>query len=208
MPELEQITTEEREQDSRLSEDFLEGLHDYMDEEEIKELNIQDMDTFQIKNKEQANYFIKKIMDVRSEASNINHIADTEITKTKIRVDAWREKELNKLARDEEYITNLLEIFAAKELEGAKKKSLSLPYGSIGFRAQQPEYTYDDKTLLEFLLGHEEYAKFINYKPSTNKTDLKKTATVKDGKLYIDGIEIPGVTVTERDPKFEVKDVK
>jgi hypothetical protein len=124
------------------------------------------------------------------------------------RVNQWRQQELDKRQRDIDYISNLLRAFAEEELKNnkGKTKSISLPYGSIGFKKQQDKYEYDEEALLAFLKEDKELEKkYVKYKPSPDKTALKKDGEAKNGKLYLGDTNVPGVTVTPQEEKFEVK---
>lgn len=89
-------------------------------------------------------------------------------------------------------------------------KTLKLPGGNLTERAQQPEIVYSDEAAsLPMLTGYA--PDLLRYHPpEINKAELKKQATFVDGKVYIttsDGerVEVPGITIQERPPKFEFK---
>ncbi|MER2057211.1 MAG: host-nuclease inhibitor Gam family protein [Niallia sp.] len=124
------------------------------------------------------------------------------------RLKEWGEKEKEPLTEKQSYYANMLQYYLSEEIEkqvasGKKpKKTLSLPYGKISFKKQQPEFIKDDDTLLE-------YAKANNLISTVVKTDwasIKKQAQIHNGKLYDpNGEVIPGVEVVERPDKFELK---
>lgn len=192
-------------EDERLSVEFLSDLHDYMDQAEVQELNIDtSKESFRINSREQAGFFIRKLQEARAEAEQINLSADKEIQRLSASVNTWREKELNRCNNVEGYIISLLQDFAARELEGSDKKSLKLPFGTLAFKSQQDKYEYDDKVLLDYLKQNK-INEFIRIKEEPNKVELKKNTEVQNGKLLYKGKEIAGVTVTPQEPKFEVK---
>jgi phage host-nuclease inhibitor protein Gam len=203
---MSEVEFESKKEMSGFAADFLEDLENYVDNAEILALNIVDPEQFKIVSREQANYFVKKLKESQNEMSKVNNTADYSISETTTRVNEWREIELRKRQRDIDYISTLLETFAIEELANSngKTKSISLPFGSIGFRKQQPKYEYEDAALLKSLEDNK-LESYITRKPVTNKAELKKQATVKEGKLYINGIELEGVTVTAIDDKFEIK---
>ena len=49
------------------------------------------------------------------------------------------------------------------------------------------------------------YVKSLNHKKSIDKKELKKRSFIDDGILFIDGFEVQGVSVEEKDSKFEIK---
>ena len=185
--------------------DFLTSLQEFMDKEEVKALNITSDEGFKINSREQANYFLKQILDLRQQQSEIFATAEEELERLTSIVNQWKEIETAKLDKRIQYFSELLEDFAYRELENTDKHSIKLPYGSIGFKKQQPLYEYDDKSITESLKENfpDLLDEVVQYK--FNKSELKKIGTVKDGKLYINNLEIQGVSVTERDDKFDVK---
>lgn len=201
--QLEQNMLEEHD-DERLSADFLTELRSFMDETEVKDLNISMEEGFRITSREQAGFFIRKLQEVRAEAEQINATADGELQRLSHRVNVWKEKELKKLDGSMTYLIDLLRSFAETELEGTNKRSISLPFGTLGFKKQQDKYEYDDAQLLTFL-EQQKLEAYIQRKPSAKKADLKKNGVVKDGKLYIDGVEVPGITIITQDDAFDVK---
>lgn len=193
------------EEDERLSFGFLNDLQDFMDSEEVQELNIDtEGQHFKITSREQAGFFIRKVQEVREEAEQINAAAKKELDRLAAKITTWQEKEIARCANAESYIMSLLENFAEEELAGSDKRSLKLPFGTLGFRKQQDKYEYDDKTLLEFL-EENKLETYIQRKPSPKKADLKKVGMVKDGSLYVDGVLIKGITITPQEDKFEIK---
>jgi hypothetical protein len=194
-------------EDERLNSSFLLDLKDFMDEQEVVELSVHVSDeAFQISSNEQANFFLRKLDDLRNEAIQIELAASSELKRLAEKVNLWKDQELEKSAIAEKRILDLLEIYAASELEGTTKKSIKLPFGTLSFKKQQLKYDYDDKVLTEFLESDPNFKeKFINYKPSPKKVELKKEAKVVDGKIFIDSVEILGVQVSEQPDKFDAK---
>lgn len=190
-------------------QDFMEDLHSFMEEEEVKVLGIDiEKEGFKIETKEQANYFLKKLSEAEMEIEEVQAAAKKEIEEVKQRVDSWLTTQLNPLQRSVQYYTTLLQNFADDmDLKNAKKKTISLPYGKLSYKNQQDKYEYnDEKAAIAFLETDDSLKKkYVNYKPALNKTDLKKQAVVKNGKLFIDGKEVPGIEVIPQDQAFIVK---
>lgn len=204
--EMETQQVDELEDQRLTGSSFLDQLNEFLDSEEIKELNIDNVETFSIKNMEQANYFIKKVLDARSEQDNINNIAEQEIAKTTTKITTWRDKENRKRQNDIDFITNLLRTYAEAELAISKKKTINLPYGSIGFKKVADKFEYDEAALLSFLQESETLKeKYIKLKPSPDKVQLKKDGESIKGDFYIGDTKIAGITVTPQEQKFEVK---
>jgi phage host-nuclease inhibitor protein Gam len=200
----------EEEIDDRVT-DFLNDLEEFMENEDLVDLKIEQEkiadNTFRIETKEQANFFIKQVLDAKAQIEEIKTTGNDMLTREQSKIERWMEKEINKVQNSIEYMAGLLQSFVEEELAktNGKKKSVSLPNGSVGFRTQQPKYEYDDKVLLPYLQdnGRED---LINYKPSVSHSELKKRGTVKEGQLYLGNEVVPGVTVIPQDPKFEVKE--
>lgn len=182
---------------------FLEDLKNFMDEEEVNELQIQTNNSFEIKTMEQAYYFIKKINELKLEKEQIELTAETELEKYITKINSWKEKENNRVNNIIGHYLAILQPFINENLNG--KKTLKTPYGTIGYRKQQAKFNYDDEQILKFLQENkpELIETVTNYKYS--KTDLKKEGNIINNQLYIDGKCIPGVKVEILPDKFEVK---
>ncbi|HEY3363867.1 MAG TPA: host-nuclease inhibitor Gam family protein [Symbiobacteriaceae bacterium] len=102
----------------------------------------------------------------------------------------------------------LVEAFmrAMHQASHEKVKSWPTPYGTPKLRKQQPEWVYgDEKDLGKWLQANA--PRFVKADPLPVKTAIKDAATVnKDGTVAIPetGEIIPGITVNERKPKFEI----
>jgi hypothetical protein len=91
-----------------------------------------------------------------------------------------------------------------KQLDAGKKpkKTLTLPYGKISLKAQQPKFEKNEEELFQ-------YAKengFVRVKEETAWDQIKKIGVVAEGKMYdTNGEAIPGITVIEQPDKFDLK---
>lgn len=191
-------------------DDFLSLLEEYMMSEEAKELEItitgdSEHDSPLIDSQEKANYFLKLISNLRKDKEEINTICDAEIAKTTQRVNAFRDERLASIVKQEQYYESLLRNYTEHMVANQKRKSLPLPYGTIGLKKQQPKWEYDDETLLEWIRQHN--PDLVNEKTtfSVDKTKLKKTVNLDDNNVpRINGEELPGVTVTPQPDKFNI----
>ena len=208
--ELETKTIKDVEEDKRI-EDFLNDLEDFMEQDDIKNLNIEENkiadNSFKIETKEQANFFIKQVLDARAQIVEIQNTANDMLLREQSKIERWMNKETNKIQNSIDYMSGLLQNFTEEELAKTnnKKKSISLPNGSIGFKKQQNKFEYDDKVILAYLQDTKK-EQYINYKPTVAHSELKKDGTVVVGSLIIDNEPIPGITIIPQDPKFEVKE--
>lgn len=182
---------------------FMDNLLGFLNEEEEQNLGIRQEEGFQIDSIEQANYFARRLREIREEKGEAEAAAKTQLDLYKERVDKWLASTMSPLEYEEERILAMLENFAETKLEGSTKRSLKLIEGSLNFRKQQPKYEYND----EVLLDHTQRAlpEYIKTKASVDKAELKKKIKVKDGKAYVNDNLVPGITVTELPDKFDVK---
>lgn len=189
-------------------DDFLADLNQAIKEEEEKALDIdyQEEDNELIKNQAQANYFCKVVAELREEKNKKNELIDQEIQRIKNHYEQFRLKQNNEIDKKIEFLERCLKSFAIKELEGSKKKSIKLPYGTLSFKKQQDKYEYSEELIMDWLKNNS-YTKYINTKTieSVDKKALKKESHVCNGYLFIDNNKVDGVTVTKQDDKFEIK---
>lgn len=199
------MTVQEKERTDDLNieiKSFLEELEEFIEEKEVKELEIDEND-LTIKDPQQAEYFLKKVKDLREEKQQIEEAAKTALENYKQKVEEWKEKSISPLDSAINYFEDLLKAYAEYKLEGSSKKSIKLIEGTIGFKAQQPKYHYiDEKALTEFLENN--YPDLVRYKPEPNKKDLKKKAEIEGEQLYLDGKPVEGIVVEERGEAFYV----
>lgn len=201
---FEQLKVQEIKSESA-NADFLSALHEFMDAEEIQTLKVEDNEGFQILNREQAGFFIRKVEEARRQAAEIKAEAEAERKRLVGQIDKWEQAELRKCATAESYLINLLETFAAKELEGKAVKTVNLPYGKLSFKKQGEKFEYDDTKLVAFLEKNK-LETFISRKPSAKKTELKEAGAIVNGKLILNGKPVDGITVSPAGPdSFSVK---
>jgi Bacteriophage Mu Gam like protein len=153
----------------------------------------------------------RRIAYFQEKMNEVDAVTEQQVVPFQQKIDKIREwGKQAKLEHEEKkaYYTNLLEQYlrqeVAKQLEAGKKpkKTLSLPYGKIALKKQQPEFKKDEAALL----GYAKQSGFVRVKEETDWAELKKNSVVAGGKMYdMNGEAIPGVTVIERDEKFELK---
>ena len=123
-------------------------------------------------------------------------------------LEQFEMKEIEKVKRRQQYYIRALEDFTRRELEGSNKKSIKLPNGTLAIKKQQPHYEYADEQFIEWAESY--FPELIKVtipepKKTIDKKELKKRSFIDDGMLFIDGLEVQGVSVEEREEKFEVK---
>jgi hypothetical protein len=171
---------------------------------EIEELPApEERGRFRVETIDQVNWALRKMAAIKAKKAEIKRLADEEIA----RIMAWEEAESKKLDGDYQFFERLLSEYAITKREADPSfKKESTPYGAVKFVKQKPKWHYDDAKLLESLksAGRSDLIR-INEEP--NKADLRKIATVVDGKVIdpesgaiLDGVmveELPDTVVVE-----------
>ena len=186
-----------------MTNSFLDDLLEYVNEEEEQALGIEHDESFTIDSIEQANYFARKLREVRDEQQAISATAKDQIDTYIDRVKAWENKMLAPLEYEEDRLVNMLKFFAETQLSGSTRKSIKLVEGTLQFRKQQAAYEYNDDVLLDYV--QRKATDYVVTKESVDKKELKKVITVKDGQAYLGEEIVPGITVEERPDAFDVK---
>lgn len=188
-------------------DELMEDLLSEIDEQETKELYLDQVQDRGITNDDQADFFIRRYKALVDTCCNINDAADRKISDYETKVEAWRESQLKNYQYTLEYIRGMLEAYTRTRLEGSKKKSVKLIEGSIGFIKQQPVYEHDDDQLREYLKTISNGDKYLQQVPPKVKWgELKKKGSLDDdGVFRVNGTAVPGVKVTQRPDKFGVK---
>lgn len=153
----------------------------------------------------------RRIAYFEEKKAEINAIIEKQISPFLLKIEKikeWGEQAKVEFEEKQANYSNRLEMYlreeVAKQLNAGKKpkKTITLPYGKIALKAQQPKFEKDESELLQ-------YAKesgYVRVKEETNWAELKKNCVVADGKLYdMNGEQVPGVVVIEQGEKFELK---
>lgn len=172
------------------------SLQYFLDEQE----NVND-EAFEVKNDDQANWALRKIKESQYDIKNNNQIAQKEIDK----IESWLKQVNEQSSNSIDYFQGLLARYAMEiKTNDPSFKSLKLPNGKLGFRKQQPKWSYDENTLVSSLksLGLDEYIK-TEEKPV--KKDIKKALQIAGNKAVTeDGQVVEGIEIEEREESFGV----
>ena len=157
-----------------------------------------------------ANYYIGIIKANREEMKKITTRAKEIVDDYKFRTELWRDKQIEILENQNNYILQMLKSYY--DANGDGKSKLKFPNGNIGNYAIRESIKYDDeKALVDFIreekkkspLGFQNILK-LEYK--LNKDELKSKITfTEDGKAILEGVELPFVTHTEKSEAFNVR---
>lgn len=190
---------------------LMDELEQFMLAAEIEELKVklagdtEEDGTLLVKNKSDADFYLRQINKLKQQKEEINEFVDQEIERQLRLYQEYREDRMRPLDNQIAFYENALKTFAMNEYAETNKKTIKLPNGTLAIKKQQPKYVYDDEQVLEFLQENN-YKDYIRTKAEVNKKDLKKNATVNNNnELVIDGKVVPGVTVIPQEDKFEVK---
>ena len=183
--------------------DLMAELKEAISEEEEKELGLDKelpLD-YKILDDKSANFFLKKLLELKQEIDEVNNTCDSEIESVTQKVNAFRKTRIDSLEKTVGYFENLLENFAKSKIDGQKTKSMKLLYGTLRFKKTPDNINYDDKTMIE----DPRFSKFVKISKSFSKADFKKAGVIKDGKYYLNDEEVPEVEVIPGQINFSVK---
>ena len=190
---------------------LMDELEQFMLAAEIEELKVklagdtEEDGTLLVKNKSDADFYLRQINKLKQQKEEINEFVDQEIERQLRLYQEYREDRMRPLDNQIAFYENALKTFAMNEYAETNKKTIKLPNGTLAIKKQQPKYVYNDEQVLEFLQKNN-YKDYIRTKAEVNKKDLKKNAIVNNNnELIIDGKVVPGVTVIPQEDKFEVK---
>lgn len=174
--------------------------------EEVETIDLQSEETkerFQITNIDQLNWAFRKLAALQEEQKDVENLAEGEFE----RINAWKEKETEKINRTQDFFQTLISEFALKKrIEDPKFKKITTPYGKFTWKKQQPKWNYDDEKVVQHLEenGLED---FFRTKKEPIKTDIKKLFGVMDSGDVVDpnGMVVNGLKVIPQLDKLDIK---
>jgi len=186
--------------------DALARLDDYLMKGTDEHLQGEDKPKFTIETKEQAIWALRKIAAIERDRIEARQAAQAEI----FRIQDWMAGEEKRADQAREYLDFLLEDYHRRQIkQNPKLKTIKLPHGDLQLRAQQAEYQKDDDVIISWAKNN--YPELVIQppapKPKLDWEALKKRLKVVDGKVIDPQTSevIPGITVTERSAKFQIK---
>lgn len=155
--------------------------------------------------REEAEYFTKKYIEAANEIKKAEEAAKQYMEQQQEKVNNW----LEKIKKNNQFLLDIyggaLEMYTKAQLEETGKKSIKLIQGTLSFRKSRDKYEYDEEVLRKSLTDNHIDTFFEEVEPKIKKAELKKAATVKNNKLYINDTLIDGVTITPQEDVFSVK---
>ncbi len=164
---------------------------------------------FVIETIEQATWAARVIRAAVDRIDEVRNAADAEVA----RIIAWRDEATKADEGTVEHLSAMLRFYMeTRNREDERCKSVKLPHGvTLKSRAQQPEW---DVNAEEFVAWAKVHAPDLLQRTITiapRVADLKAAVKgdepkfVREGDLlHLDGEVVPGVTVTDRERKFDV----
>ncbi len=184
-------------------------LEQYLDDRIQAETNCETRESFRIETQDQANWACRKLARIESKRAEIKATAEREIA----RIQEWAMSETQRLDEEAEFFTALLDAYHRRVIaDDPKAKTITLPYGVLKLRAQQPEYIRDDRQLLPWVEANKPDC--VRVKKETDWARLKSELQfVPDPErphilVAVDpatGERVPGVEALERPDKFSVE---
>lgn len=184
-------------------------VQNMMQDEVVKQE--QTFQAFTVSDLETAAEAQRRIAYFKEQMAELDAIAEKQIEPFQEKIDRikeWSEQAKQEYIEKSAHYSLLLENFireqvAEQQASGKKlKKTIKLPYGTIALKKQQPEFTKDAEALLEYAKSVE----MVKVKEEADWAAIKKVSRIHEGKMYDqNGEVIPGVSVFERDDKFEIK---
>ena len=190
-------------------QDLNKELDEMITEEEVKQLGLEE-DINDLENaiidKDRADFFIKKIKESQQEIEAIDSACDEKIEFYRNKIDEYRNNRKKEILNVINYFSSILERYTRTELEGSKKKSIPLTFGTLQLRKTQEKYEYDDKEMLSYLQENK-LDDYINIKESksVDKKKLKEDLTYMNDTVYFKGQPLENVSHIESQINFSIK---
>lgn len=158
---------------------------------------------FQVVDLSSLNWTLRKMAAIEAKKRDVNEMIAQEIE----RLEEFRKRELKNLDQTDDFLRGLISEYAIRKRdEDPKFKSEKTPYGSIGFRKQQPKWNYDDEKLINHLESIN-YNHLVRTKKEPIKTEIKKLfTTLENGQVVDDaGCFVEGITVEMLPETLDIK---
>ncbi|TVY07189.1 host-nuclease inhibitor Gam family protein [Paenibacillus cremeus] len=166
----------------------------YMSElEEIAQVTGEFQQRFQITDLSSLTWAMRKLTAIEVKRSEVTQVANSEIE----RIESYRKRELEGLQQSEDFFKGLISEYAVRKRDADPRfRNEKTAYGSIRFRKQQPNWIYDEESLISFLEQNER-TDLVRVKKEPAKTEIKKLFQInEDGRVFDEyGQEVTGVKV-------------
>lgn len=152
-----------------------------------------------------ANYFVGLIKKNQEKSKQYEDQAKEMKEDFKFKVDNWLRKRQRALEYSNQMLLMKLEGFYQKN-QPSNGKPISLPEGNVGFYKVREKYDFDtnEKEIVD-KLEKNGLEKYLSYKPSIKKKDLKEACSFHDGNVYIGDTMLPEASYTPGTTEFKVR---
>lgn len=172
-------------------------------EAEAAEETTQEKPQFVINDMDKASWALRKIAQMEAKKKAAMEQAEAE----SFRISTWLSAQVSDYDREIHRFEQMLRPFAETALAGDKKRSLTLPVGTIGFRKGQPKFEVNEPELLAYV--KENAVSYVKIKESVDWSNFKKDMALQadpEGRAITrDGEIVPGVAATPGEDQFYVK---
>lgn len=158
---------------------------------------------FRITDLDSLNWTLRKLAALEAKRKEHEALAKKEYE----RIQAWEAKVSKDIEDHKQFLTMLIEDFARSQRAVDPKWKASTPYGKVGFRKQQPKWSYDEQKALESIEAAG-LDKYVRVKKELDKVSLKASVQILEDGRVIDvdtGSFIEGVTVLEQPEALKVE---
>ncbi|MGI6227319.1 MAG: host-nuclease inhibitor Gam family protein [Peptococcales bacterium] len=151
-----------------------------------------------------ADWTLDKIRDIKAEYNRFEMVAKAKIEQIQ---KALNNKKINMEHETGFFEGKLRDYFeTVKTKETKTQKTYALPSGKLKLKFQKPEIVRNEDALVEYLEKNK-MDELIKVKKTADWMELKKKISLVDeGVVNIEtGETIPGITLVDRPPRFEVE---
>lgn len=184
------------------------SLEDFIEDEDAEAFTADNLH-YKIRTDDEADAKVIRYHKLQKELDKVEKEAAAYLEKKQQQVEAWKESVSSPIQSEMDYLQTILREYAEENYAINGKKTLKLVDGNLRLYKAQPKFSYEDDTLRDYLMSVPEGKAFLKQQmPKVDKTSLKKSCEIQDGKLYFKGGKesIPGVSVEEQNGlSFSIK---
>lgn len=149
----------------------------------------------------QADALIREIHELDGDMARITQHIQDEIHRLELR---QQEIIRQKTARIEWRKAMLMQYMATIPARRTKTQVVyELAYGTLRLKEMPPKFERDETALLRWAENYLPDA--VKVKKSADWATIKKQSEVRDGKVYVEGFEVEGVTVEPQAPRLDIE---
>lgn len=182
---------------------FFKELIANLDAQDLESLGFSNDKSYKVQSRSHADRLAAELRETQNEIAQLNKIKKDKFDV----IETMYRNQLQPLENKEKWLLLLLQQFAREELSGSTRKSLKLIEGTLQFKTRQPEVSYEESELIEYLQKH--HPSYLEMKFTINKNELKKAGTVqKDGSFKLGETIVPGIRFSTKEDSFSFIEAK